>query len=102
MADKIVLHKLGVAFAPAQKIASVKRENRDPDKRRFERQLTEENAQDQEDTADFGGNREDVAGEMISPIDAASLGKEEENRGPDNEGKTDVSSQPGSVVDIHV
>ena len=101
MADRIVLQKLGFAFAPAQKITPLKRENRDSDKRRFERQLTDENEKNQEDTIDLDANVQNMAREDGRPRDT-SLEDDGEKRGPDNGGQAVASPPPGSIVDIHV
>ncbi|MFO7599102.1 MAG: hypothetical protein R6X27_04755 [Candidatus Desulfacyla sp.] len=101
MADRIALQKLGFAFAPAQKITPLKRENRDSDKRRFERQLTEENEKNPEDTIHLDADVQDMAGGDGGPKDR-SLGEDAEKRGPDKGGRVDGTAPPGSVVDIHV
>ena len=101
MADKIVLQKLGFAFAPAQKIMPLKRENRDSNQRGFERQLTEEEDKRKEDTVDLDAGvhnsvREDDRVEDDSLVDGGKIRSA-------NEKKTaDVESALGTVVDIHV
>ena len=101
MADKIVLQKLGFAFAPAQKIMPLKRENRDSNQRGFERQLTEEEDKRKEDTVDLDATahnriREDDRVEDDSLVDGGKIRSA-------NEKKTaDVESALGTVVDIHV
>lgn len=101
MADRIVLQKLGVAFAPARKITPLKRENRDADKRRFERELTEKGEKKQEDTVDLDAPvrnsvREDDRAEDGSPVDGG------EGLRSNRVGQADVTPVVGSVVDIHV
>jgi len=101
LADRIALQKLGFAFAPAQKITPLKRDNRDSDKRRFERQFTEENEKNPEDTIHLDTDVKDMAGGDGRPKDT-SLGEDAEKRGTDNGGRADGTTPPGSVVDIHV
>jgi hypothetical protein len=101
VADRIVLQKLGVAFAPAQKITPLKRENRDSDKRRFERQLTTENEKKAEDTIELDADIEKTAGEDGGAGNGAFAGGEK-GQGPGSGDQADAEAPPGSVVDIRV
>jgi len=101
LADRIVLQKLGVAFAPAQKIIPLKRENRDSDKRRFDRQLTEENEKNPEDTIHLDADVQEMVGGDGRPKDTP-LEVDAEKPGPDKGGRAYGTAPPGSVVDIHV
>jgi len=101
LADRIALQKLGFTFAPAQKITPLKRENRDSDKRRFDRQLIEENKKKPEDTIDLDADIQGMAGWDDRPKDT-SLDEDAQGRGPDNRGRPDGTAPLGSVVDIHV
>ena len=42
MADRIVFQKLGFPILPMQKVTRLKREDQDPEKRRFQRELKDE------------------------------------------------------------
>jgi hypothetical protein len=101
VADRIEMQKLGVAFAPAQKITPLKRENRDSDKRRFERRLLAESEKRAEDTIDLDAGIEKTAGEDGEGGNGTSAdgGKEQ---GPGNGDLPDAEAPPGSVVDIRV
>ncbi|MBW1784103.1 MAG: hypothetical protein JRL30_25610 [Deltaproteobacteria bacterium] len=101
MADRIVLQKMGVAFAPAQKITPLKRENRDSEKRRFERQLKEKKEKKQEDTIDLDPKLRDSV-MTDDRKDEAVFEDENENRRSDTKrGEADMPPL-GSVVDIRV
>lgn len=101
LADRIVLQKLGFAFAPAQKIMPLKRESRDSNQRGFERQLTEEEEKRKEDTVDLDATvhnsvKEDDRVDDGPLVDSGKINSANEKK------KADVESALGTVVDIHV
>ncbi|MCF8082769.1 MAG: hypothetical protein K9M96_06725 [Deltaproteobacteria bacterium] len=101
MADRVVLEKLNVTFAPAQKIAPMKRENRDSEKRRFQRQLKEEGETSQEDTVDIDASSRKRE-EKGDPQEQAPDSTREGGTGPGRKKRRPESAGPGTVVDIRV
>ncbi len=100
--DRTVLGKVSLSFAPAQKVAPLKRERRDPDKRRFERQLREEEEDGQADRVDIGvGSREN--NEKNDPQFEGSAPDETHHEEAEKRAQgDDVSAVPGSILDIRV
>lgn len=100
MADRIVFQKLGFPILPTQKVTRLKREDQDSEKRRFQRELKdEEDDKKKEDQIslesktqdpDYGKERQDKI----------FLQDDQEERRPRKEKGRD--NTPGSLVDIHV
>lgn len=101
MADRIVLQKLGSAFAPAQKVTPLKRENRDSEKRRFERQLKEKWEKKQKETMDLDRRLQDSA-MADGRKDEAAFEDDGEKRSSGTKGRQADVPLLGSVVDIRV
>jgi hypothetical protein len=101
VADKMVLGRVGGPFAPAQKISRVKRDHGDPNRRRFERQLMEEDKEKGEDTVEVG---KDIQNRLEWDGDSENLvsnnAAQNAHSAKDSQAAKDMP--PGSVVDICV
>ena len=108
MTDRIVFQKLGVPVLPLQKVTRLKREDRDSEKRRFQRHLEEdEDEKKKEDQIslesktqdpDYGKKRQE--GVFLKDDEEERRPRKEEGRPRKEEGRD--NNIPGSRVDIHV
>jgi len=101
LADRIVFQKLGFPILPMQKVTRLKREDRDPEKRRFQRELKDEgDDKKKEDQISLESKTQDPDYEKERQ-DKTFLKDDQEERRPKKEKGRDYNT-PGSLVDIHV
>ena len=101
MTDRIVLKNSGFPISPMRKVTHLNRENQDPEKRRFQRHLEEEEDEKNKDDVISleSKGRNSAQGKKRKDKDFPRGGGEKHR--PDRE-KNHDNDLPGSLVDIHV
>jgi hypothetical protein len=101
MGDGTITGKVTFSFAPTQKVVPLKRDRRESEKRRFERQLKDEEESEAEDRVDVQGASQNQDGRE-DPEDASSSGDEALNEEAKKNLHESDSPVPGLVIDIRV